>query len=79
MRKDLVFKFLNNIESDIYRLNNQLESDSYVKLVTSQTEFVEMSDIELQFIKEHLLNSIEQLEEYMNELLQEFENRNLSS
>jgi hypothetical protein len=79
MRKDLVFKFLNNIESDIYRLNNQLDSDSYVKLVTRQTKFLEMSDIELQFIKEHLINSIEQLEEYLNELLQEFENRNLSS
>jgi len=79
MRKDLVFKFLNNIESDIYRLNNQLDSDSYVKLVTNQTRFLEMSDIELQFIKEHLINSIEQLEEYLNDLLQEFENRNLSS
>lgn len=76
MRKDLVFRYLNSIETAIQRMENQLTRDSYTKLATGQTSFSELSDTELEFMKEHLNQSITHSEEILSKLKQESEERN---
>lgn len=77
MRKDLVFRYLNSIETAIQRMENQLTRDSYTKLATGQTSFSDLSDTELEFMKEHLTHSIIHSEEILTKLKQESIERNL--
>lgn len=75
MRKDLVFRYLNSIETAIQRLKNQLTHDSYTKLATGQTSFSDLSDTELEFMKEHLHLSIIHSEEILTQLEEESKKR----
>lgn len=76
MRKDLVFRYLNGIETATQRMENQLTHDSYKNLVTGQTSFSDLSDTELEFMKERLTHSISHIEEILFNLKREIEKRN---
>lgn len=76
MRKDLVFRYLNSIETAIRRMESQLTHDSYTNLAGGQTSFFELSDTELEFMIEHLSQSIHHSNEILSKLKQEHRERN---
>jgi hypothetical protein len=78
MRKDLVFRYLNSIETATRRMEAQLTHDSYKNLVTGQSSFSDLTDTELEFIIEHLNLSLLHIEELHTKMQKEKEDRVLT-
>lgn len=75
MRNNLIFRYSSAIESNLSRLDRELEIDSYDNLVSARSQFSGLSTTELEFLIEKLLEIQNQVEKITIKLQKELENR----